>query len=77
MNSLNPVLNVESQFRDVIEQHERIGREAVDERIAELLRMVEIDPSFMRYYPHELSGRDEAAGRAGPGAGAAATLRAP
>ena len=56
MNSLNPVLNVESQFRDVIEQHERIGRAAVDERIAELLRMVEIDPSFMRYYPHELSG---------------------
>ena len=56
MNSLNPVLNIESQFRDVIELHERISRDAVEERIAELLRMVEIDPSFMRYYPHELSG---------------------
>ena len=56
MNSLNPVLKIEAQFRDVIELHERISHSEIDERIADLLRMVEIDPSFMNYYPHELSG---------------------
>ncbi|HEV2528675.1 MAG TPA: ABC transporter ATP-binding protein [Thermomicrobiales bacterium] len=56
MNSLNPVLKIEAQFRDVIELHERMSREQVDERIAELLRTVEIDPAFMNHYPHQLSG---------------------
>jgi oligopeptide/dipeptide ABC transporter ATP-binding protein len=56
MNSLNPVLNVETQFRDVIEEHTETRGAAIRRRVAELLEMVMIDPSYMRYYPHELSG---------------------
>jgi peptide/nickel transport system ATP-binding protein len=56
MNSLNPVLNIEAQFRDAIQEHTGQGADQVRRRVAELLEMVEIDPSFMRFYPHELSG---------------------
>jgi peptide/nickel transport system ATP-binding protein len=56
MNSLNPVLTIEAQFRDVIEEHTSMRGAEVRRRIAELLEMVMIDPSFMRFYPHELSG---------------------
>ena len=33
-----------------------MSKEQIHDRIAELLEMVMIDPSFMRFYPHELSG---------------------
>jgi oligopeptide/dipeptide ABC transporter ATP-binding protein len=56
MNSLNPVLNIETQFRDVIEEHTELRGDAVRERIAELFDMVMLEPSYMRFYPHELSG---------------------
>ncbi len=56
MNSLNPVMTVEAQFRDVIETHTDLGGRAVTERAAELLEMVSIDRRFLRFYPHELSG---------------------
>ena len=56
MNSLNPVMPIEAQFRDAIQAHSRATNAQVRERVAELLTMVDIDPSFMRFYPHELSG---------------------
>ena len=56
MNSLNPVMKIEAQFRDVMHTHDDMSDREVDKRIAELLTMVEIDPSFSRFYPHELSG---------------------
>jgi peptide/nickel transport system ATP-binding protein len=56
MNSLNPVISIEAQFRDVIEEHTSMRGPAVRSRIGELLEMVMIDPSFMRFYQHELSG---------------------
>jgi peptide/nickel transport system ATP-binding protein len=56
MNSLNPVLTIQAQFKDAIRAHQRMSDTAIRERTAELLRMVTIDPSFMRFYPHELSG---------------------
>ncbi len=56
MNSLNPVTRIEAQFRDVMEEKSHLSRKQISERIAELLQMVKIDPSFMRFYPHELSG---------------------
>ena len=56
MNSLNPVMRIEAQFRDVMEQKTDMSKEQIHDRIAELLEMVKIDPSFMRFYPHELSG---------------------
>ena len=56
MNSLNPVVRVEAQFRDAIEQHSTLRGEAVTRRIRELFDMVIIDPKFMTAFPHELSG---------------------
>src|SRR5436305_5376065 len=56
MNSLNPVYKIERQFSDVMEEKTDLSKEQIRERIAQLLEMVKIDPSFMRFYPHELSG---------------------
>ncbi|GCE22113.1 ABC transporter ATP-binding protein [Dictyobacter kobayashii] len=56
MNSLNPVTRIEAQFRDVMKEKSDLSNEQIRERTAELLQMVKIDPSFMRFYPHELSG---------------------
>ncbi|GHO45953.1 ABC transporter ATP-binding protein [Ktedonospora formicarum] len=56
MNSLNPVTRIEAQFRDVMAEKSNLSKQQTRERIAELLQMVKIDPSFMRFYPHELSG---------------------
>jgi peptide/nickel transport system ATP-binding protein len=56
MNSLNPVVRVEAQFRDVIEYHTKLRGNAVMKRISELFEMVIIDPRFINAYPHELSG---------------------
>lgn len=56
MNSLNPVMRVEAQFRDAIEEHSDLRGGAVRDRVRELFEMVMIDPKFMSAYPHELSG---------------------
>src|SRR5206468_863934 len=56
MNSLNPVYKIEQQFSDVMEEKTDLSKAQIREQIAELLQMVKIDPSFMRFYPHELSG---------------------
>jgi peptide/nickel transport system ATP-binding protein len=56
MNSLNPVTRIEAQFRDVMEEKSNLSKKQIHDRIAELLHMVRLDPSFMRFYPHELSG---------------------
>lgn len=56
MNSLNPVYKIEAQFTDVMAEKSDLSRQQIHDHIAELLQMVKIDPSFMRFYPHELSG---------------------
>ena len=56
MNSLNPVYKIERQFSDVMEEKTDLSKAQIREHIAELLQMVKIDPSFMGFYPHELSG---------------------
>jgi peptide/nickel transport system ATP-binding protein len=56
MNSLNPVLTVEAQFRDVFLTHTDLAPDEIHRRSAELLEMVLLDPSYLRFYPHELSG---------------------
>ncbi len=57
MNSLNPVLRVGEQIRDVIEDHEgRQPRKEVKERIQQLLHMVGLPSRVYDLYPHELSG---------------------
>ena len=56
MNSLNPVVRIEKVFSDVITAHSDLEGDAVHARAAELMEMVRIEPSFLRMYPHELSG---------------------
>src|SRR5689334_17287022 len=56
MNALNPVFRIERQFSDVMEEKTKLSKQQIHDRIAELLQMVKIDSSFMRFYPHELSG---------------------
>lgn len=56
MNALNPVLTVGEQICDVIEKHEGVTQKRALERAAELLRLMGIDSSRLRSYPHQLSG---------------------
>jgi oligopeptide/dipeptide ABC transporter ATP-binding protein len=56
MNALNPIMTVEAQFRDVLEQHTDLSRQAIHERAETLMGMVQIRPEVLRRYPHELSG---------------------
>src|SRR6478735_4526199 len=56
MNSLNPVMTIESQFADTMKAHATMSDGQIRARTEELLRMVRIDPQYMRFYPHELSG---------------------
>ncbi len=56
--SLNPVLDVETHFREVLSLHSGLHKAASQERTIELLRSVGIpDPATrMHEYPHRLSG---------------------
>lgn len=56
MNSLNPVMRLEDQFKDVMQEKTKMSDEEIHQKISQLFEMVKIDPSFMRFYPHELSG---------------------
>ncbi|WP_327635520.1 ABC transporter ATP-binding protein [Kribbella sp. NBC_00482] len=53
MNALNPVKSIGAQFRDTIMAHDE---PVADERPAEVLRLVGIDPIHLNSYPHQLSG---------------------
>ncbi|KFL29615.1 sugar ABC transporter ATP-binding protein [Devosia riboflavina] len=56
MNSLNPVLTIETQFYDVLKAHTRISRAEARTRAAELLKLVDISPDRLSSYPHQCSG---------------------
>jgi peptide/nickel transport system ATP-binding protein len=57
MNSLNPVLTVQTQLTDTLAAHlPNTGRNERLERAAELLTLVGISADRLRSYPHELSG---------------------
>ncbi|MHB1987115.1 MAG: ABC transporter ATP-binding protein [Acidimicrobiales bacterium] len=56
MNALNPVKTVASQLRDTCKAHTRMSRPEIEQRSAEVLRLVGIDPVHLRSYPHQLSG---------------------
>jgi peptide/nickel transport system ATP-binding protein len=53
MNALNPVKSIGGQFKDAIMAHDE---PVDDERPAEVLRLVGIDPIHLKSYPHQLSG---------------------
>ncbi len=55
-SSLNPRLTVKDLISEPLEIHDIAhGREA-EERVAQLMRAVGMDPIYMRRYPHEFSG---------------------
>ena len=56
MNALNPVYTVGEQIAEAIVYHEGVSRREALQRAEKLLRMVGLDPSIVRRYPHELSG---------------------
>lgn len=56
MNSLDPVYRVGSQLREVLGERGGITGAAADRRIAELFKMVGLDPRRARDYPHQFSG---------------------
>ena len=56
MNNLNPVVTVSSQLIDTIRAHQSVSKQEAAKRAKELLTMVNIDPSRLSSYPHELSG---------------------
>jgi oligopeptide/dipeptide ABC transporter ATP-binding protein len=57
MNSLNPVTKIENQVLDGMIDHGLIfSRAERKEKIAQLLRGVDLDPKVGSMFPHELSG---------------------
>ena len=57
MNSLNPVMRIKGQLRDVIQAHDKsIPKSDIESRIHELLEMVGLRKQIAERYPHELSG---------------------
>jgi peptide/nickel transport system ATP-binding protein len=57
MNSLNPVTRIGAQLVDAVKSHlHGESRSAIEDRCAQALRSVDLDPSVSRMYAHELSG---------------------
>lgn len=57
MNSLNPVVRVRDQIADGLLDHDAsFSNSAMEARVAELLRAVDLDPRVATMFPHELSG---------------------
>jgi peptide/nickel transport system ATP-binding protein len=57
MNALNPVMRVADQIKDGLIVHEgRMSRRAMNERVADVLKMVDLPPDIGKQYPHQLSG---------------------
>jgi oligopeptide/dipeptide ABC transporter ATP-binding protein len=57
-SSLNPVMNVESQLRDVFSAHQSLSKEESRKKILELMNLVGIPEAEirMREFPHQFSG---------------------
>jgi len=58
MSSLNPVMTIGSQIEEVIKLHFDLPRDAIQQRVLELLQQVELPqaPQRIKDYPHQLSG---------------------
>jgi len=53
---LNPRMTVGKIIGEPLSEHGMAQGKALDERVAELMETVGLDPSFVRRYPHEFSG---------------------
>jgi peptide/nickel transport system ATP-binding protein len=57
MNTLNPVYKVGDQIVEALETHGMVEtNQAARQRVAELFRLVGLDPKMIDQYPHEYSG---------------------
>lgn len=57
MNAWNPVKRLETQFRDVLKQHNPgLTTREYRQRAEELLAMVGLPPNRITHFPHEMSG---------------------
>lgn len=56
MSSLNPVMRIGDQFKDVILEHAPERKNTLSELVPTLLGQVGLEPRVARMYPHELSG---------------------
>ncbi|HEY63133.1 MAG TPA: ABC transporter ATP-binding protein [Caldilineae bacterium] len=56
MDALDPVYRVGDQIVEVLVERGGYDRRAAWERAHELFQLVGLDPSRLRYYPHEFSG---------------------
>jgi oligopeptide/dipeptide ABC transporter ATP-binding protein len=55
-SSLNPRLTVKDLISEPLEIHNVARGKQAEERVAELMRSVGLDPNYMQRYPHEFSG---------------------
>ncbi len=55
-SSLNPRLTVKDLISEPLEIHGIAHGKQAEERVAQLMREVGLDPTYMRRYPHEFSG---------------------
>lgn len=55
-SSLNPRLTVKDIISEPLEIHKVARGKQAEERVAELMKAVGLDPAYMRRYPHEFSG---------------------
>ena len=56
VGSLNPRMSVGSILREPIKVHNLATTSELDDRVAELLKKVNLKPEYARRYPHEFSG---------------------
>ena len=56
LNALNPVMTVEDQIKDVLEIHKNITGIKADEKVEQLLHLVDVSKENAKSYPHQLSG---------------------
>ena len=56
LNALNPVMTVEDQIKDVLGIHKNITGIKADEKVEQLLRLVDVSEENAKNYPHQLSG---------------------
>jgi oligopeptide transport system ATP-binding protein len=54
--SLDPRMTVSSIISEPLETHHLAEGSAKDDRVAELLKLVGLDPKYVKRYPHEFSG---------------------
>ena len=55
-SSLSPRLRVKGIISEPLEVHGELNKNELEDRVAKALRIVRLDPSLMKVFPHELSG---------------------